>query len=916
MKNNKNINPIEYQKQKNEEKEKMKGEINRKDLFNLASDEEIIEAKINKRRKNKKRRRIILLLILLFIVAKIGANYYAQKTLESITSDYPFVFSEDNEKRYVTKDFILKNDYFDKTGKEYDVFWESNNEDVVKIENKKAIVSKIDENKKIIISENYEILNGFGKGRINHEVIVVADTELKDTDIKIVYPEKIKNNEYNYNMTLIENEAGSIVKMYGNFNQKIYSEEEALYILNAYKKELGYINNQNFILTKKTTTEEEIVYKFNQEQNGFVINDISIIFTVDLNTFELKNITCSPTKKLNRNVSMQINKNIEEIILQQMEIKKEDIVIHELEKNIKVVNEEYKAVVVYAVINYNGNINYIEVEADSGKIIKNDNVSNIIIEDKIINSIPASGKDELGNEYKFNVIKKEAGYTKDGIPYSEEYYLIDSERDIEIFDSKSMYLLKNSGEIINKLSETPNIYEYIHGKNHNSIIGKYTYLTFLGMDTLIAPFFTVQIEDKDTVFENEIAVAAYVNAINVYDYYKNTFGLYSYDGQGSPLKIWINDNSFNSDTALWRYYGNHMCINETINNKYSYANYPDVIAHEYTHGVLSNFADVANGTEELKTINEAYGDVMAELATDCNWIVATNVETVDGKIYDLRNLKEINNEKALNMLNGYYPHATIYKGENWRNECHADSQILSHIAYQMFENGFSKEEMETIWFKSMTYGYSTEATFIDVKHNIMQAINELNNSSEYNKKYSFSNEDIIIVENLFKQAGILEAGEVYSTEYKEDLTKEEEKLNNFLNNEKNSRFLIIYSPLNAKKGESVVHIYEKKNIKNVKAVDFINAEIPKKINNYYSELNISSDFKIEYEQINSFTFNLIEKFCTDTPEIVRKTLSTDETKTFKEFFDKCRKKLVLAMINETTQKEYFTSVIYENLQFS
>ncbi|POC79603.1 aureolysin, partial [Vibrio vulnificus] len=104
--------------------------------------------------------------------------------------------------------------------------------------------------------------------------------------------------------------------------------------------------------------------------------------------------------------------------------------------------------------------------------------------------------------------------------------------------------------------------------------------------------------DKDKEFVDKsqhAAVDANDYAKDVYDYYKNKFGRESYDDKGSPIDSLTHVNQFenedNRNNAAW--IGDKMIYGDGDNDNYlPFSGAKDVVAHEITHGITQETANL------------------------------------------------------------------------------------------------------------------------------------------------------------------------------------------------------------------------------------------------------------------------------------------------------------------------------------
>ncbi len=256
----------------------------------------------------------------------------------------------------------------------------------------------------------------------------------------------------------------------------------------------------------------------------------------------------------------------------------------------------------------------------------------------------------------------------------------------------------------------------------------------------------VSVKDSENNLWDSRAISAYANVRFVQDYYMEKWGKSSI--AHSPmnngyLNLYINVGSdyFSDYTSNAAYisgidaiaFGNE-CLGDS--KEITMANSLSVVAHEYTHGIVDMLCPnlTVNGyTNETGAINEGYADVMGLLISDStDWIMST----VGGDIIrDCRSCKD------------YRELYTTKYGENKYNEkfCHDNSTILSALCFYMMERGIRRESLSRIIKYSLLLGYDSNATFVDVRKNILTAVS------------LFTNKDLLSeTEDIFDSIGLIE----------------------------------------------------------------------------------------------------------------------------------------------------------------
>lgn len=176
--------------------------------------------------------------------------------------------------------------------------------------------------------------------------------------------------------------------------------------------------------------------------------------------------------------------------------------------------------------------------------------------------------------------------------------------------------------------------------------------------------------DFDSSYTSDMdAVNAYAQIFKAYDFYLETFGRDSYDGDNGQLEIFIHADF---DNAAW----SRDC--ELLEFGTGWLDY-DTIVHELTHGVVSETSAFVYSYQS-GALDESYADVMAVIADqldgDNNWTVAENLINGQGPVRDI---------SAPVHINDFVFSANTQAGD-WGG-VHANSVIPSFAAYLIANGG-------------------------------------------------------------------------------------------------------------------------------------------------------------------------------------------------------------------------------------
>lgn len=222
---------------------------------------------------------------------------------------------------------------------------------------------------------------------------------------------------------------------------------------------------------------------------------------------------------------------------------------------------------------------------------------------------------------------------------------------------------------------------------------------------------------------DKTAISAYTNMIKTYDWYKSKLNRDSVDGHGLDLKVIVH-NDHMTNNAYWS--GSEHTLNFCDNSSNSSATATtaaalDVIAHEYTHGVVQFITGGLPYQNAPGAINEGYADIFGCLV-EGDWQIGEDWITI----------RDASNPTAYNapdkVSSQFYIDYTSNSADN--GGVHTNSSLVYYAAYLMTEYGMSKTTLAKLWYKSLSMGYDATSTFQTVRRNVLKAAKKLNLSEE------------------------------------------------------------------------------------------------------------------------------------------------------------------------------------------
>jgi len=347
--------------------------------------------------------------------------------------------------------------------------------------------------------------------------------------------------------------------------------------------------------------------------------------------------------------------------------------------------------------------------------------------------------------YKFDVYASR--------PVSRQHIYVDAGNGNIVRAFKKLYGTDVPATAVTKYSGTrqittdsvqPNLYRLHESGRGNGI---FTYNMQQQTDYNQAVDFT----DTDNYWNNvngnldEAATDAHWGAEMTYDYYWDTFGRNSIDGDGFALYNYVHyDQAY--DNAYWN--GDCMTYGDGGNsNPFCVL---DVCAHEITHG-LDEFTANLDYAGESGAMNEGFSDIFGTAVefyakpAQANWTCGENIGFV------IRNQQNPNAEGD----------PDTYLGVNWdqAQEVHRNSTVLSHWYYLLCQGGsgtndnndtysvtgIGMDKASAIAFRMLTVYLINTSDYLDARFYAILAASEL---------YGYCSPEVASVTNAMYAVGL------------------------------------------------------------------------------------------------------------------------------------------------------------------
>ncbi len=229
------------------------------------------------------------------------------------------------------------------------------------------------------------------------------------------------------------------------------------------------------------------------------------------------------------------------------------------------------------------------------------------------------------------------------------------------------------------------------------------------------------------------AVSAAFYGSKVYDYFKTAHNRDAIDGKGSTITMVVNFAQ-NYNNAFWN--GQMMVFGNGDGSAFSdLAGGIDVMAHEMTHGVVENSANLVYENQP-GALNESFADVFGVLyefyvrGAGGNWFLGEDVTTpgIAGDV--LRNMQD---PGASNVaFSGQQPaHMSQYQNlPNTSQGDHGGVHVNSGIpnkAFYLFATsaGMTVEDAGRVYYRALTTYLTRNAQFVDARLAVIKSAEDL-----------------------------------------------------------------------------------------------------------------------------------------------------------------------------------------------
>ncbi|MFK7906883.1 MAG: M4 family metallopeptidase, partial [Chitinophagales bacterium] len=248
-------------------------------------------------------------------------------------------------------------------------------------------------------------------------------------------------------------------------------------------------------------------------------------------------------------------------------------------------------------------------------------------------------------------------------------------------------------------------------------------------------------EDDDNYWDNinenqdEIATDVHWATEQTYDYFLETHGRKSFDGQGITVRSYVHylNPTFGTTFANAFWDGEHLVYGDGNGDNRGPLTSLDICAHEYTHAVTDYTANLINGRES-GALNESFSDILS-IAVE-NYAKPSTANFFLGEDVALDERGAIRNATDPKS----FEDPDTYGGEYWSlNQTHNRSNVQTHWFYLLVNGGegvndldqpyqvtgISLEAATAIAYRNLTVYLTPPATYADARFFSIRAAMDL-----------------------------------------------------------------------------------------------------------------------------------------------------------------------------------------------
>ncbi len=238
------------------------------------------------------------------------------------------------------------------------------------------------------------------------------------------------------------------------------------------------------------------------------------------------------------------------------------------------------------------------------------------------------------------------------------------------------------------------------------------------------------VTSTNNLWASKVSVSAHYNGGKAYEYFKDLHTRNSINGTGGTIISFINvadEDGSSMGNAFWN--GAAMFYGNGDASFFELARGLDVAAHEMSHGVIQNTANLVYQGES-GALNESYADVFGVLVDRADWQVGEDVvKTSAFPSGALRSVSDPHNGAATGDFGkGWQPrvYSERYTGSQDNGGVHLNSGIPNY-AFFLFANNSAvgKDRAEKVYYRALTNYLTKSSKFVDQRLAVIKAATDL-----------------------------------------------------------------------------------------------------------------------------------------------------------------------------------------------
>jgi Zn-dependent metalloprotease len=228
-----------------------------------------------------------------------------------------------------------------------------------------------------------------------------------------------------------------------------------------------------------------------------------------------------------------------------------------------------------------------------------------------------------------------------------------------------------------------------------------------------------------SVWNDPAAVSAHDNAEVTYTYFETTHGRASIDNDDGTFYslVHVTRNGQLMENAFWT--NGVMAYGDGGSNLGPLAEALDIAAHEMTHGVISNSANLKYQFES-GALNESFADVFGVMVDRDDFLVGEDITLNETA---LRDVSDPSNPNVISQQPDTYGDYRDLPIDQDDGGVHVNSGIPNRAAYLVIQS-IGRAKAEQIYYRALTTYLNPTSDFLAAREALVQSANDLYGAGE------------------------------------------------------------------------------------------------------------------------------------------------------------------------------------------